>query len=292
MRLFRQVTMNDELLKEFPFTRELVMQAYVLEHPEILKLDKIYDAPDIYEEEITIRGGRIDMIATYSGEHIAVIEFKNVGLVEDSLKQLEGYLEQKERLENLNPPIIPDGKNKNLGWIGILIGTSIDPELAYKISKGYSYNDIPIAAIIIERFRSAKTRNVYITTDTYFKNNLSGQDNTQYEFNDKTYGKGRLVLAVSKAHVARNPTITHEKLQQDFPQKPVKSGVFQTLEDAKNHIKEKNYKRNFIKDSDHIKLSDGTIITVSTEWGIGNIGGFIESARKLGYKITEIKDRS
>ena len=289
MRLFRQVTMNDELLKEFPFTRELVMQAYVLEHPEILKLDKIYDDPDIYEEEITIRGGRIDMIATYSGAHIAVIEFKNVGLVESHLAQLENYLEQKERLENLNPPIIPDGKNKNLGWIGILIGPSIDPELAYKISKGYSYNDIPIAAIIIERFRSAKTQNVYITTDTYFKNSLFSQDKTKYNFNGKTYGKGPLVLAVMQEHIAKNSNVTCEELRNTFPKNLSNNGIFATLEEANTTLQREGRKRHFINKGQVIKLGDGVMIAVSSQWSINNIGGFIAKANQLGYTITEAK---
>ena len=112
MRLFRQVTMNDERLEKFPFKRELAMQAYILEHPQILKLDGKYDDVEIYEEEIPIKDGgkskdgRIDMVATYSGEHIAIIEFKKDILEQKHLTQLKGYLDQKERLEKLDPPIL------------------------------------------------------------------------------------------------------------------------------------------------------------------------------------------
>ena len=291
MRLFRQVTMNDERLEKFPFKRELAMQAYILEHPQILKLDGKYDDVEIYEEEIPIKDGgkskdgRIDMVATYSGEHIAIIEFKKDILEQKHLTQLKGYLDQKERLEKLDPPILSKDQTANPKWIGILVGNSIDPNLADEISNGYSYKDIPIAAITIERFRST-TGNVYITTDTYFKSSSSKLDYTQYQFNGEPYGKGRLVLAVVKEHVAKHPNITYNKLLNAFPEKVANpKGVFTTLEKAKRTYDEQGRKRHFIKTDEVIELGDGTMIAVSDQWGIRTINGFIKRAKELGYRI-------
>ena len=167
------------------------MQAYILEHPEILKLDDMDDI-EIHEEETHIKGGgrkgknngRVDMVASYSGEYIAIIEFKKNQLVQDSLDQLENYLKQTDELEKLAERVISKEYAEKPKWIGILVGTSIDAGLERKISNGHVCNGtIPIAAITIERFRSA-TGNVYITTDTYlFKNNLYSKDYTKYEFN-------------------------------------------------------------------------------------------------------------
>ncbi len=300
MRLFRQVTMNDELLKKFPFKRELAMQAYVLEHPEILKLDDNYDDIEIYDDEVPIKGGgknkngRIDMVATYLGEYIAIIEFKKEKLEKKDLKQLNRYLAQRKELEQLEIPILSKDQTTNPKWIGILVGTSIDAELENSISNGklgiYDVpKDVPIAAITIERFRSAETGNVYITTDTYFKSK-SSQDTTKYLFNGRNLGKGQLVLAVIKEHVDRNPEIIREQLQKDFPKNLAKTnGVFKPLEEAETIHTETRIKRHFINKGQVIKLGDGEMIAVSSQWGINNIDGFIKRAKELGYEITEAK---
>jgi hypothetical protein len=39
MELYRQITANNVELKEYPFWKELAMEAYLLENEEILKLD-------------------------------------------------------------------------------------------------------------------------------------------------------------------------------------------------------------------------------------------------------------
>ncbi len=252
MRLFRQLTVNDERLERFPYRRELSMQAYILEHPELLKLDDMYDDVQTYEDEIPIKDGgknkdgRIDMVATYLGEYIAIIEFKKEKLEKKDLKQLNRYLAQRKELEQLEIPILSKDQTTNPKWIGILVGTSIDAELENSISNGklgiYDVpKDVPIAAITIERFRSMETGNVYITTDTYFKSK-SGQDTTKYLFNGRNLGKGQLVLAVIKEHFDRNPEITREQLQKDFPKKLAKTnGVFKTLEEAETiHTENEN----------------------------------------------------
>ena len=65
--------------------------------------------------------------------------------------------------------------NNNPNWIGILIGDSISKGLAEKISNGYLFeNEIPIAALTIERYRG--NGNTYVITDTYFKNTSKSKD--------------------------------------------------------------------------------------------------------------------
>ncbi len=234
------------------------------------------------------------MVATYLGEYIAIIEFKKEKLEKKDLKQLNRYLAQRKELEQLEIPILSKDQTTNPKWIGILVGTSIDAELENNISNGklniYDVpKDIPIAAITIERFRSMETGNVYITTDTYFKSK-SSQDTTKYLFNGRNLGKGQLVLAVIKEHVDRNPEIIREQLQKDFPKKLAKTnGVFKPLEEAETIHTETRIKRHFINKGQVIKLGDGEMIAVSSQWGINNIDGFIKRAKELGYEITEAK---
>ncbi len=305
MHLFRQVTMNDELLENFPFGRELSMQAYVLEHPALLKLGNTYDDVNVYEDEIPIKDGgknkdgRIDMVVTYSGEHIAIIEFKNTELLGKHLKQLKGYLDQKEQLTDLDPPILSKDQTETPKWIGILVGTSIDPDLAQSISSGnldrYEIpKDIPIAAITIERFRGT-TGNVYITTDTYFKNR-SARDYTQYEFNGKQHPKNRLVLEVLKQYVLDNPEITFSELREEFPKNI--QGSYEIIVERNSAVLDYNervQKRTannqegkppryyFTDEVDAIKLQSGEKIAVVSLWGKDNIKNFIKKVIKLGY---------
>ena len=106
MRLLRQMSINDEMLAPFPFKRELSMQAYLLENPEILNIDDVYGDVQIYAEETPVMdgginpdsNGRIDIVASYAGEHIAIIELKNAPLTVEHLEQLEAYLKVKEEL--------------------------------------------------------------------------------------------------------------------------------------------------------------------------------------------------
>ena len=294
MRLLRQMSVNDEMLAPFPFKRELSMQAYLLENPDILNIDDVYSDVQIYAEETPVldggirsdSNGRIDIVASYAGEHIAIIELKNAPLTLEHLEQLEAYLKVKEELLKLPIPILSEEETREPKWLGILIGNAIADDVEQKISDGYQYDGaIPIAAMTIQRFRS-KTGQVYVTTDTYFKTPAQGKDYTKYIYNGNTYSKRRLVLAVVQNHVATNPDISFSRLSQDFPITLHKGyGVFTTLEEANREYSEKKHKRHFINTNEVLILDDGQEIAVTSQWGIGNIGGFIKRARELGHKI-------
>jgi hypothetical protein len=113
-----------------------------------------------------------------------------------------------------------------------------------------------------------------------------GKDKTQYSFNGRTYGKGRLVLAVVEEYIKNHNNCTLAELQKVFPKELQKSYfVVDTLKKAKNIIQESNRHqgRHFVKNP--IKLNTGEEVVVTTEWGIGNIDRFIAKARELGYHI-------
>jgi len=114
------------------------------------------------------------------------------------------------------------------------------------------------------------------------------KDTTQYVFNGRTYGKGRLVLAVVEEYIKNHNNITLDELHKLFP-KEIQGSFFvvDSFEKAKkivegSHI---NKKRHFIDNP--IKLSNGEEVVVTTEWGISNIDKFINKARELGYSISQ-----
>lgn len=294
MRILRHFTANDEQLEPFPFKRELSMESYLVENEGVLALDddSFYDV-QIIEEELTLKqgrsskdtDGRIDILITYGQEYIGVVELKLGVLEEVHLQQLEDYLFERRQILKQYPDILNNEILSEPNWIGVLAGAHINPELADKISKGYvTASGIQIAALTIQRFRSAKG-NVYVTTDTYFKNTLSAKDTTKYIFNGKSTGKGRLVLAVIKQHIENNPNLSFSELEKLFPKICQGSqGVFSTVDKANDIFTKTNRSRHFIKPDELIEIKDASI-AVSSQWGIKNIDKFISVAQKLGYRI-------
>lgn len=109
----------------------------------------------------------------------------------------------------------------------------------------------------------------------------------KYAFNNQSYGKGRLVLAVVKEYVVDHPKTSFVELASVFPKElQGSSGVFVEQAVAEDVFERAGHKRHFIKPDELIKL-DNIKIAVSTEWSVENIDKIIEKAETLGYLITE-----
>ena len=291
--MYRQVTANNVSLKEMPFKRELSMEAYLVENPELLALDTDeLSRVRVLDEEIPMpdgrpsrRGdGRIDLIAEYGGSTFAVIELKLGQLTDGHLGQLEDYMTNTGRLEKL---VQEYTELEEVKFVGVLVGTAISADLREKIERGHLINgSIPLAALTLSRYRGGDG-NIYVITDTYFHNVSQKFDRTQYHFNENVFGKNRLVLAVLKRHVENNPDITFSQLEKSFPKKLQGTyGCFGAYVQAQQIYASKGRKRHFLDPEDLIELNDERI-AVCTEWGINNIGPFIKLALELGHMITE-----
>ena len=124
-------------------------------------------------------------------------------------------------------------------------------------------------------------------TDTV--NKVRIRDKTRYLYNDAVYLKNHLVLAIVRDYVNRNSPLTREELMQAFPKRLQGSiGVVVNIEKAK--IRGDYNLRFFTDETEILHLCDGEMV-VCSQWGIVNIPYFIEQARLLGYKITEIKQK-
>ena len=106
------------------------------------------------------------------------------------------------------------------------------------------------------------------------------RDYSSYRFDGQVYGKGRLVLAVVKRHVEQHPGISFATLKQAFSDQRLT--VFAPLSEAQEIAERTGRRRHFLDEA--VVLSDGEI-AVSTQWGVGNIGIFIELAEQLGHSI-------
>ena len=113
------------------------------------------------------------------------------------------------------------------------------------------------------------------------------RDTTRYLFEGYIYLKNRLVLAIVKAYVAQNDSITRQQLKQVFDKSLQGSiGVVENVEIAK--IRPDYQVRFFAKPNEVIHLRDGDML-VCTQWGIGNIPNFIKRSEQLGFEIEPIK---
>ena len=292
MYLHKHISANNVVINNFPFQREIAMEAYLIENPTVLSLEtEGFNTVEILECEVNLldgrtdinKNGRIDILAKYGEEYLAVVELKLGELTETHLKQLESYLTERHQILKKYPKIVEEWDKADSAepkWIGVMIGATINPDLMLKIRKGYYYdNDIPIAALTINRYKG-EDGNVYVVTDTYFIERVKNKDYTRYIFNGQKFEKNRLVLAVIRDYVEKNPTITYSQLQAKFPDSLQRRETFTTETKAK----QKSDRRNFIKPDELITLTDETI-AVSTQWGLPNINPFIEHCKRMNIKI-------
>ena len=135
MRIYRHLTANDVRLEPFPFRRELSMEAYLIENESVLALDKdTFSAVEVVEAELSLKDGRktkdsdgrIDILATYSQEYIAIIELKLGQLEESHLLQMGDYLKQRDQIAKKYPGILSAEAAPTPKWIGVLVGTTIE----------------------------------------------------------------------------------------------------------------------------------------------------------------------
>ena len=292
MKIFKQVTANNIELSPYPFKKELAMEAYLIENEEILALDNNnFTEVAVLDEEIALkkgrrdRDGRIDILTSYGAEYLSIIELKLNQIDESTLNQLESYLDQKEQILEIGKYWNEEVKPK---WIGVVVGTSISAELQEKLNNGYKYNDIPIAGIVLNRYRSSDN-NIFVVSDTFFSYKYSEKDYSKFTFKNKTYNKARLVNEIVRDFIDLNPTTTFAKLKEVFPKQIQGSfGVFDKLSRAEEIYNSWGHKRHYIKPTETINLIDGEVIATCNQWNPHNISDFIENAKKLDYQI-EIK---
>ena len=124
-------------------------------------------------------------------------------------------------------------------------------------------------------------------TQTYTIPYIAKRDTTRYMFQGNVYLKNRLVLAVVKAYVAQNATITRQQLKQAFDKTLQGSiGVVENIEIAA--LRSDYEVRFFTKPDEVINLTDGDMY-VCSQWGILNIPNFIKRAEQLKFEIEPIK---
>ena len=119
---------------------------------------------------------------------------------------------------------------------------------------------------------------------------FTGRDNSKYRFNElRNLPKGRLVLALVRAYVDKNPKISLAKLQELFHSEEIQPryGIITELSAAKKFSKGK-IDRHFVKNADDIiKLADGKKVAVCNQWTADGLNQLLKivAANPIGFKV-------
>lgn len=291
MYINKHFSANGVHIQPFPFKRELSMESYLIENETILGLNSegFGDVAIVASEEALVGGrsntdGRIDILARYGEDCLAIVELKKGRLTQVHLDQLQDYLKERSQIQERFPSAWDTSVSEFPNWLGVLVGETIDPELMLKITQGYYFEGIPIAALTINRFKDAFS-NVYTTTDVYFVEKVHGRDYTKFTLDEISYPKNRFVHAVIQKYLHENPGTTYTELIKVFPHTLQGRETFTTEELALS----KPDRRNFIKPEEILTTSDNVRLAVSTQWGAGNIERFVKHVQSsLKYQIGKV----
>ena len=157
MFIRKHFTTESLVLEASPFNRELAMESYILDNPSVLALNlKEFNDVTILTSELTLLNagsnkkgktdGRIDILANYDSEYLAIVELKKGMLIRKHFEQLQNYLKEKTQiLEKGKKQLGLDLWDESLSgppkWIGVMIGESIEPELMLTACTGSSISN-------------------------------------------------------------------------------------------------------------------------------------------------------
>lgn len=301
MKVYRKVVMNGFLLDDYPFEREFELEGCLASNPELLSVgeDELLFSELIDVEAFIKNGrknhdGRADMIVSYRGGRIGIVEIKKGMLDKDALSQLDDYLAERKGLAS-NDALIAYKKrigeeidlNDAQTYIGILVGVDIKTDVIKELEK--RKRGAEIFAIVLNRYKTDK-EDYLIFSKVY---GPSGRDNTKYRLNGSSQllCKGRLVLEAIGQYVRRRRgKITYADLENIFPKeiRGVKRngyGCFAKEEDAKAYAKSSHHPRHFLGSQEIIHLADCSI-AVSSQWNLQTIEKFIARVKRPDVKFT------
>ena len=275
--------------KNLEFLNEFVMEAYILEHPEVLALEGFGDV-EVHGFEVPwkitgSKAGRIDILVSYDKEFMAVAELKKGKLELEHLDQLDTYLTSEDPMSNVPDFTSESNTSKaDYKWLGVLVGNDVNPNVLKKIEdqKGMIARKVPVAVILLNKYKV--DNNIFTVSDVRYLPK-KGKDTTQYRFNGSVYGKSRLVLALVKYM----ESLSKSKVEVDKIGNGIKFNGGRTfLMEFDAAIRCNNtpntkgnlYRYYFPKDSEAVVL-DGVKYAVSYWWTKGEMKDIINNANDL-----------
>ena len=262
--------------EEIPFAFEHAMAGYILENPQILKLnDSSFGEVNIIGAEVPIGpDDRADIIVSYGGSLgmivEAIVELKNVVADNGALYQLKRYLTKANKKNNNYP-------------IGVLVA----PDFDYNVIKAI-ISSKNIYGIKISRYESDDE---FIVMADVIYPKAKEKDYTRYSLINLqkntlwNLSKARLVWHIVDSYAHSKQNLSYNRLRKIFSDNLHTKSNYRSIhliEEEKNVPD--NLRCRYSRKS--IVLDDGTGVLVSNQWGIDNIQGMIDKAQELGMTIT------
>jgi len=280
MGIYSHFSANGINLKDFPFRSEAVMEAYLYENSSILNLEGYEDASIQRLQYPWKKGdgdGRIDLLASYGADFLAVIELKNEPLRERDLEQLKSYFKNDIHLQN-QKELLKTNPDAELEWGGILVCTGLSNALllSYLKDEFKTEKGIPIGIIVIKRFSGDGQS--FINTTSYLPKFY--RRSPSYKFLGESYNTSRLTHALVKKYVGDNDEVTYSELERKLSGFKTKKPVIALYEKAidQEAAGSKNY---YTKPDEVITLKDGSKVVVLSWWYCNEINTIRDIAKSL-----------
>lgn len=116
---------------------------------------------------------------------------------------------------------------------------------------------------------------------------LLDKEYSRFEFQGNVYDQSKLVNAVLRSFIDRNPTYTISDLRLNFPNEIQGNCVFVTKDEALYELSKNGYCCYLVEDNDLIETSDGFIAT-NNQWVLESIKKFIKHVNEMrvdGFRI-------
>ena len=260
--------------EESSFAFEHAMAGYILENPQILRLnDSTYSSVSIGGAERSIGASkRVDIIVSYQGNNgsitNAIVELKNVIAKKGALTQIQGYLSVAPQYS-----------------LGVLVAPDFDFEVI-KAIKNSSFGNI--YGIKITRYKN-DSELIVITDVIYPLKNK--KDYTRYRLTNLqgcklvNLTKTRLAWEIVYSYIKSKPSIVYKDLQNIFEDRIQNRSSKSTLHLIETEGNVLGNQRGRYS-NEPIALDDDTNILVSNQWNPESISIMIEKAKKLKMKIS------
>jgi hypothetical protein len=263
------------------FDSERAMGEYIKYNPGVLKMGSVIPAVLGFEIPCVKAGnkgkktgkkdGRIDFLVDYDN-FIAVVELKNGELTKSHLQQLLSYVHGKLPIED------SAAKNKRITK-GVLVGTSADCELLVELKKEKKSE---IAIVTLNRYKNESDGQLFDIVNTPFP--FAIRDYTKYviEGDPTPYPKSKIVYACVKDFLNKNPSSSYSLLEKKVDFKKTAVPALLKSEDLSGHPYEWAYVKAPFSVGD-------TSFVVRNWWDISEKEHYLQIARNLGCKLSEIK---
>ena len=250
----------------------------------VLVCDKLY----IYDYDFTVKDG------AYKEVEIAFVPDNPYGIKFVELFTKENFDKQKIRefIQKSNEKKSAENEIKKE-----LSSTLLHDLLSSYLSKKYPEVDVEK---ILSKYNISLTSKSAVSvpvipdlSSAFQKFNFASsasfgtKDATQFSVNGiPTGGKGPTVYAVVKGYIESHENITFAELQAAFPDYLARPGFGKMIRRVEDVSPNEWSGSRFNKHP--LLLSEGSRITVSTQWKPDNMRSFIEGAKRLGIEVTPL----